>query len=108
MPRGGTLTIETSQSESESGARFVVLSVGDSRPEPDVESLREGQITGLALATAYGIVRQMGETISFEMEPGYGARIVIHVSLERMGAAPDSFCEMLARPRGCTISRRSW
>jgi two-component system, cell cycle sensor histidine kinase and response regulator CckA len=94
MPQGGTLSIQTANSESwleppapKRGA-CVLLIVSDTGIGMDEETRRrifepffttkkEGVGTGLGLATVYGIVQQCGGWIDFTSAPGEGARFVI-------------------------------
>ncbi len=97
MPRGGRLTIETSNatitdsSDEAAGpapgeyARFVVRDTGVGMSEETrsqifdpfftTKGLSEG--TGLGLSTVYGIVRQSGGNITVESKPGGGTAFLI-------------------------------
>ena len=92
MPRGGTIEIRTSDGPElhhpgfvvgENGCR-VVLSVSDTGVgidpalrshifEPFFTTKKQGEGTGLGLATVYGILQQMGGSIEFDSEPGRGS-----------------------------------
>jgi CheY-like chemotaxis protein len=93
MPRGGTLRIETANTD-DSGP-MVSLSVSDTGLgmdqatrerlfEPFFTTKEAGRGTGLGLATAYGIVQQAGGLIHVESEPGRGS--CFKVLLPRLGS----------------------
>lgn len=98
MPRGGTLTIETSRVEratanarpaaeasSDARVQLVVRDTGhgmnaDTKArlfEPFFTTKGEGRGTGLGLATAYGIVRQFGGAIAVDSEVGQGTTFTL-------------------------------
>jgi len=95
MPRGGHVTLRTADTwidqppdqEMQPGP-YVVLEVEDTGTGMDTETQRRafepffttkpvGKGTGLGLSTVYGIVRQMGGSISIDSAPGRGATIRI-------------------------------
>jgi PAS domain S-box-containing protein len=100
MPRGGDLTIETSNVELDEelrellGApapgRYVRLVVSDTGAgmEPDVvarafepffTTKAKGEGTGLGLATVYGIVMEAGGVVRLYSEPGVGTTVKAHL-----------------------------
>lgn len=108
MPDGGRLTLETQNADVQAGAlnhplkahpgRYVLLKVSDTGPGMQEEVRRHafepffttkgGEITGLGLSTAYGIVTQGGGHILADSEPGRGSRFHIYLlSAEASGDA---------------------
>jgi PAS domain S-box-containing protein len=101
MPKGGYLTIRTSDAWMNAGwstvgstelvpGPHVVLEVADTGIGMDSETRRRvfepffttkevGSGTGLGLSTAYGIVQQMGGAIEVESEPSRGARFRLYL-----------------------------
>lgn len=99
MPRGGTLTISTSNVEVDqiaerySGAasgRYGLLTITDTGMGMDEETMtkifepffttkEKGQGTGLGLATVYGIIKQSGGYISVSSEPGSGTIFSVYL-----------------------------
>jgi signal transduction histidine kinase len=102
MPGGGKLTIETAavhlsedfcakQFGVEPG-RYVAIVISDTGAgmdsdtrnhlfEPFFTTKKSGHGTGLGLATAYGIIRQIGGAICFESEVGKGTSASIYLPL---------------------------
>jgi len=99
MPKGGKLTIETSNREidetdaAEAGqarpGRYVVLTVSDTGIgmdqetqshifEPFFSTKEPGKGTGLGLASVYGIVKQSGGWISFHSQVSQGTNFRIY------------------------------
>jgi PAS domain S-box-containing protein len=100
MPRGGVLTIETSNLDANETfvrdhvpmppGRYVQLRVADDGAgmeesvrehvfEPFFTTKPEGQGSGLGLSTVYGIVKQSGGFIWADSAPGRGTTFTIHL-----------------------------
>ena len=99
MPSGGALTIETTNvvldadfalhhSHASAGSR-VLIAISDTGVgmdanvqahlfEPFFTTKERGKGTGLGLPTAYGIVRQSGESVSVDSEVGHGTTFKIY------------------------------
>ena len=102
MPLGGRLTIATvhpATMDAEDATDFVTLSVTDTGTgmAPDVRSRafepffttkEQGKGTGLGLATAYGVVTQVGGSIELDSEVGAGT--CVRVQLPATTAAPET------------------
>ena len=100
MPKGGRLTMETSNAElgsdfvqehpSAVAGPYVMLRVADTGVgmsgdvldhvfEPFFTTKERGRNPGLGLATAYGIIRQSGGYVVVESEPGSGTTFRIYL-----------------------------
>ena len=95
MAQGGTLTIKTAVKHSN-----VLVSVHDTgcgMPvevrerlfEPFFTTKDEGKGTGLGLATAYGIVREAGGSISVESTEGVGSTFTLSLPIARKTQPAD-------------------
>jgi PAS domain S-box-containing protein len=109
MPRGGVLTIATSNHELDEAAaaragispglyvRAAVTDTGEGIDpqiqarifDPFFTTKPEGKGTGLGLATVYGIIRQSGGTIEVHSEPGRGASFEFLLPQIQEAPAPE-------------------
>jgi PAS domain S-box-containing protein len=98
MPKGGSITIGTANTESESGERECELTVTDTGDgmdeatrqrifEPFFTTKDASRGTGLGLATVLGIVTQSGGRIQVASSPGRGARFSVRLQRTELPAA---------------------
>jgi diguanylate cyclase (GGDEF)-like protein len=127
MPKGGSISIRTSNFEMEEefaavhpGARpgsYVVLAMADTGVgmdnetkahifEPFFTTKEKGKGTGLGLSVVYGIVKQNHGYIWVESEPGCGTSLTIYlprmVAVEEPVVVPEPF----ARPERASLPEK--
>jgi PAS domain S-box-containing protein len=109
MPRGGKLTITTSNSRTSDG-RYVCLAVSDTGEgmtdeirarvfEPFFTTKPQGQGSGLGLATAYGIVEQASGQIRVDSTLGAGSSFSVILPVTDAAEVPPPLIPR-ERPRG--------
>ena len=107
MPQGGTISIDCRNEPDPSGTTLghVTLRVRDEGQGLDAAAQKRvfepffgpksgpGEVAGLGLASAHGIVNQSGGEIRVESEPGRGSVFVVRLlrvpSAERVGTEPS-------------------
>jgi PAS domain S-box-containing protein len=125
MPKGGRLTIRTTEEQVSDAAlpagaegpagRYVVLSVSDTGHgmdattqarifEPFFTTKEVGKGTGLGLATVYGIVKQAKGWVAVESSPGAGATFRVFLPRAAGAADPAPFA-VHAEPPSPTMTR---
>ncbi|MBI5091340.1 MAG: PAS domain S-box protein [Candidatus Hydrogenedentes bacterium] len=121
MPRGGTLTIETSEFVLDEitairhvdlqAGPYVLLSVSDTGEGMDADTQRrifdpffttktKGKGTGLGLATAYGIIKQHRGAIWVYSEPGHGSTFKVCLPLVYGSAQEPQTCPIETKAPG--------
>jgi signal transduction histidine kinase/CheY-like chemotaxis protein len=123
MPDGGTigirghnrtLDVEDARNESLPPGRYVVLETTDTGVgmpeqvasrvfEPFFTTKGPGKGSGLGLATAYGIVRQAGGTITLRTAPGAGTTFSVHLPATDEADAPAAVARASFPGSGETI-----
>jgi signal transduction histidine kinase len=107
MPRGGTISVQTS-APNESSVRLSVRDTGHGMTEevrarifePFFSTKPAGTGTGLGLATVQRIVGESEGNISVETSPGAGATFILEFPRQTLAAAPQPPASTAKLPRG--------
>ncbi|WP_433301473.1 response regulator [Actinoplanes sp. CA-030573] len=108
MPSGGRLTISTGV---EPDGRFVSLTITDTGTgmppevaarafEPFFTTKGRGKGTGLGLATAYGVVTDVGGTITLDSQPGQGTTVRVRLPISSDTPTAPAPPDRAAQPAG--------
>jgi PAS domain S-box-containing protein len=121
MPRGGTLTIETSDVELDQQdtsthttvkpGKYVSLVVSDNGSgmnaetrahlfEPFFTTKAQGQGTGLGMTTVFSIVKQSGGAMEVYSEPGKGTSVKVYVPRIDQAAVTETEAPLAKAMRG--------
>jgi two-component system, cell cycle sensor histidine kinase and response regulator CckA len=117
MPAGGMLTLRSNNLQLDTNSafgktiipagRYVLLQIIDSGTGMDTETKshifepffttkKQGNGTGLGLATVYGIIEQSGGLIGVESEVGQGSTFAIYLSVAAEAELTSNFAEQFA------------
>jgi signal transduction histidine kinase len=107
MPRGGTISVQTSAPD-ESSVRLSVRDTGQGMTkdvrarlfEPFFSTKPAGTGTGLGLATVQRIVDESGGNITVETSPGAGATFILEFPRQSLAADPPLQVSPAKLPRG--------
>jgi len=121
MPKGGILTVETSNIQLDEGyagkhisvkpGRYVMLAVSDNGSgmdpatkarlfEPFFTTKGSGKGTGLGLSTVFGIVKQSGGSVEVYSEMGAGTSVKVYLPRIDQPVALEAVTTVRTLPRG--------